>query len=80
MININPPKQYDPENEELLQLIRDIETLIQGKEIYMIAAALSFVLGVVFAESGQDKNKSAKYVINTILGVYEDHANQGESK
>jgi hypothetical protein len=80
MININPPKRYDPENEELLQLIRDIEKLVEGKEIYMIAAALSFVLGVVFAQSEQDKSKSVKYVINTILGVYEDHANQGKTK
>ena len=61
------------DDAEYLALVDALENAVHDHEVSMIAAALSFVLGAVLAETGQHRIKSINYVCKTIIDVYEQH-------
>ncbi len=61
------------DDAEYLALVDALEALAHDKEVSMIVAAMSFVLGAVLAETGQHRIKSINYICKTIIDVYEQH-------
>jgi hypothetical protein len=61
------------DDAQYLALVEALEALAHDKEVSMIVAAMSFVLGAVLAETGQHRIKSINYVCKTIIDVYEQH-------
>jgi hypothetical protein len=60
------------------KLVDELETLLEGREIDAIIPALTVTLGVVLAHSGRDKTASIKYVVNSVISVFEEHAEEEE--
>jgi hypothetical protein len=61
------------DDAEYLALVEALEALAHDKEVGMIVAAMSFVLGAVLAETGQHRIRSINYICKTIIDVYEQH-------
>ena len=61
------------DDAEYLALVEALENLAHDKEVGMIVAAMSFVLGAVLAETGQHRIRSINYICKTIIDVYEQH-------
>jgi hypothetical protein len=61
------------DDAEYLALVEALENLAHDKEVGMIVAAMSFVLGAVLAETGQHRIKSINYICKTIIDVYEQN-------
>jgi hypothetical protein len=61
------------DDAEYLALVEALEALAHDKEVGMIVAAMSFVLGAVLAETGQHRIKSINYICKTIIDVYEQN-------
>ena len=61
------------DDAEYLALVDALENTVHDKEVGMIVAAMSFVLGAVLAETSQHRIRSINYVCKTIIDVYEQH-------
>lgn len=61
------------DDAEYLALVEALEALAHDKEVGIIVAAMSFVLGAVLAETGQHRIKSINYICKTIIDVYEQN-------
>jgi hypothetical protein len=61
------------DDAEYLALVDALENTVHDKEVGMIVAAMSFVLGAVLAETGQHRIRSINYICKTIIDVYEQH-------
>jgi hypothetical protein len=59
------------DDAEYLALVEALEALAHDKDVGMIVAAMSFVLGAVLAETGQHRIRSINYICKTIIDVYE---------
>ena len=63
----------EDDDAQYLALVEALENTVHDHEVSMIAAAMSFVLGAVLAETGQHRIKSINYICKTIIDVYEQH-------
>jgi hypothetical protein len=55
------------------KLVDELETLLEGREIDAIIPALVVTLGVILAHSERDRTSSIKYVVNSLISVFEDY-------
>lgn len=61
----------DEIRNECRNLTDALGDFLEGHSIDAIIPALAFTLGTVLAETGQDKVGSIKFVINSIIKIYE---------
>lgn len=67
------------------ELTDALDDLLDGRDVDTIIPALTFTLGTILAETGQDRTMSIKFICNSIIKIYEavedmeneddDHAN-----
>lgn len=62
---------HNETKDDFKTLLCELDGLLVGRDIDVIIPALTVTLGEVLAETGQDKAVSIKFVINSIIKIYE---------
>lgn len=61
----------DEIRNEYRNLTDALGDFLEGHSVNAIIPALTFTLGTILAETGQDKNGSIKFICNSIIKIYE---------